>query len=34
MDQAKQTDGFMNGYEDGFNACNDKGYEVPQISLN
>jgi hypothetical protein len=34
MDQAKQTDEFMNGYEDGFNACNDRGYEVPQISLN
>ena len=24
---SKQSDEFMNGYEDGFNACNDKGYE-------
>ncbi len=24
---SKQSDEFMSGYEDGFNACNDKGYE-------
>jgi hypothetical protein len=25
---SQHTDEFMNGYEDGFNACNDKGYEI------
>ena len=24
---SKQSDEFMNGYENGINACNDKGYE-------
>jgi hypothetical protein len=24
---SKQSDEFMDSYEDGFNACNDKGYE-------
>lgn len=25
---SQHSDRFMNGYEDGFNACNDRGYEI------
>lgn len=25
---SQHSDQFMNGYEDGFNACNDKGYQI------